>query len=97
MIIGYSILYVDDDTNIKDNFLTKQDIYSTWDETLKKACNKADEIQSKYGNDISYVSLFRADSKKICEKNKEVCVFRFIYKKSSIEFGNIYIVPVYDE
>lgn len=61
------------------------------------AGNKAEEIKSNYNNDVSYVSLFRVDSKKLCEKNNEVCVFRFIYKKSSIDFGNMYIVPVYDE
>lgn len=97
MIIGYSILYVDDDTNIKEVLWSKRIVYSTWEKALKMAGNKAEEIKSKYDNDISYVSLFRADSKNICEKNDEVVVFRFIYKKSSIEFGNMYIVPVYDE
>ena len=82
MIIGYSVLYVNDEIDLKDALWSKRVVYSNWETALKMAGNKADEIKNKYGNDISYVSLFRADSRKICEKNNEVSVFRIIYKKT---------------
>jgi hypothetical protein len=97
MIIGYSILYVEDDNVVKDTNLTKRIIYSTWEKALERASIEADEIKSKYGNEMSYVSIFRADSKKLCDKNGATAVYRFIYKKSNIEFGNLYIVTVLEE
>jgi hypothetical protein len=97
MIIGYSILYVDDNINIKDVLWSRRIVYSTWEKALEMASMKATEIKNEYDNDVSYVSLFSANSRKMCEQNNEVSVYRIIYKKLSIEFGNIYIVPVYDE
>lgn len=97
MIIGYSILYINDDTDIKDVLWSKRIVYSTWEKALEMASMKAEEIKDKYNNDVSYISLFRADSKKVCEKDGDIIVYRFIYKKSSIDFGYIHIVPIYDE
>ena len=97
MIIGYSILYVDDDTNIKDALWTRRVVYSTWDKALDMAFIKANEVKSKYGDEVLYVSLSRADSNMSCKKNGNVIIFRFISKQYGNEFGNIYIVPVYDD
>lgn len=94
MIIGYSILYINDDNDI---IASRGEVYSSWDKTLENAIVKADEIKKLYGENISYISLFRADSKKICQENGKVIGYRFLYKKTNIDFGNIYIISVNDE
>ena len=95
MIIGYSVLYVND-RNIKDTFWTKRVVYSTWEKALEIATKMAEEIKSN-DDEILYVSLFRSDSRKTCENTGNVMVYRFIYKTYGNESGNIYIVPVYNE
>jgi hypothetical protein len=97
MIIGYSVLYINDDTDMKDVLWAKRIVYNSWEKALEMATNKAEEVKNDYKDEITYISIFRADSKKTCDKNGNTIVYKFIYKQYADEFGNIYIVPVYDE
>lgn len=96
MIIGYSILYINDDTNVKDILWGKRVVYSTWEKALEMATKLAEGIKSN-DDEILYVSLFRSNSRQICENTGNVIVYRFMYKTYGDETGNIYIVPIYDE
>lgn len=96
MIIGYSVLYVNDNMNIKDVFWNRRIVYSTWEKAMNAASEKAKEEMETYTNSF-IVSLIKAESKKICETNGSTIAF--IIKDRQIEgnVGEVYIVPDYDE
>ena len=96
MIIGYSVIYVNDDITIKDALWGKRVVYSNWEESLKKGREKAEEEVNNWGEDTYIVSLCNSDSKKICESNGDAHIFTIKDKRIG-NIGEIYIVPIYNE
>jgi hypothetical protein len=96
MLIGYSVLYINEDMTIKDVLWEKRIVYSSWEESLKKAKEKAEEEIKNWGEKTYMVALSKSESKKMCESNGNTCVFK-INHKSIGNIGEIYIVPVYNE
>jgi hypothetical protein len=95
MLIGYSVLYVNDDMIPKDSFWNKRVVYSSWERALEVSQIRAEEEMRKY-DDPSIISLIKSKSKEACEKIGEAHIF-IINNKTYNESGNIYIVPVYFE
>jgi hypothetical protein len=95
MLIGYSVLYVNDDMSPKDTFCNKRIVYGTWERAVEVSQIRAEEEMRRY-KDSSIISLIMSKSKEACEKNGEAHIF-IINNKTYNESGNIYIVPVYFE
>jgi hypothetical protein len=97
MIIGYSVIHVNDDISVKDLLWGKRVVYSTWDKALEKAQLKANEIKYELGDDDNYlISNVTSKSQEKCDKSgneRIITIEDKIYKFST----DIYIVPVYDE
>lgn len=96
MIIGYSILYVNDDTNIKDVLWERRVVYSNWEESLKKARERAEKEREENGDNCRCVSLIKLDSQKNSDNYGSCCVYKIIDKQIGM-IGEIFIVPVYNE
>jgi hypothetical protein len=95
MIIGYSILYVDDDITVKEIIWHKRVVYSTWEKAIEKATEEVDDIKKKC-DDYSFIALIASNSKENCDRNGSTQIYR-IQGVEAHEVGNIYIIPVYDE
>jgi hypothetical protein len=96
MIIGYSVVYVNDDTTVKDILWLRRIVYSTWDKALDKAYANAEEKNKKYNNELDIISIINSESKNMCDKRGNLQVFTLSRRKLG-EVGSIYIIPVYDE
>lgn len=95
MIIGYSVLYINNKITLKDILWERRVVHSTWEGALRMAYLKSDE-EKKKNNDIQVIALINSKSRESCEKNGSTQVFAFNLKSLG-EVGNIYIVPVFDE
>lgn len=95
MIIGYSILYIDDETAVKDFLREKQVVYKTWEESIKKAQETAEKEMKRYGGSCTLVCLVNSNSKANCESGYKELVFKLNVKELEI-MGEVYIVPVFD-
>lgn len=95
MIIGYSILYIDDETTVKDFLREKKVVYKTWEESLKKAQEAAEKEMKRYGGSCTLVCLVNSNSKTNCESGYKELVFKVNVKEMDIT-GEVYIVPVFD-
>jgi hypothetical protein len=96
MIIGYSILYVNEDTTIKDVLWERRVVYSNWEESLKKARERAEKEREENGDNCKYVSLIKSDSQKNSDKYGSCCIYKINDKQIGM-IGEIFIVPVYNE
>ena len=67
MIIGYSVLYVSDDTTVTDALWNKRVVYSTWERALEQSHLKAEEEKKRYDNS-SIISLVKSKSNEVCIK-----------------------------
>lgn len=95
MIIGYSILYVNQDTTVKDVLWERRTVYSNWNKALEVAHKKA-ETEKKRNDEYYLISVVNSKSQSVCDKNGNTQVFTLNHKSLG-EVGNIYIVPVHDE
>jgi hypothetical protein len=95
MIIGYSVVFVNDDTTVKDVLWGKRIVYITWEMALDQAMSRANEEKNRY-DDTYIISLVSSKSKVNCETYGDVQVFT-VQLKGYGEVGSIHIVPVYDE
>ena len=95
MIIGYSVLYVNDYITVKDALWSKRVVYSTWESALNHAVSRAEQEKNQY-DDSYIISLVSSKSKTTCESygTAQVCT---IQMKGYGEIGSIHIVPVYGE
>jgi hypothetical protein len=94
MIIGYSILYVDD-IQVNDVLWDRRIVYSTWELAVENATEKLIDIKKKC-DDYSFIALITSKSKENCDKNGSAQIYR-VQNTNLNEVGNIYIIPVYDE
>lgn len=95
MIIGYSVLYITDDTNAKDILWKRKVLYSTWEGALEMAKSIADKEKDRR-EDNYLISVVSSTSKEICNTTGPTQIF-IIKSKEFGEIGVVYIVPVYDE
>ncbi len=95
MIIGYSILYVDEDITVKEILWHKRIVYSTWEKAVQKATEKVNDIKKKHDS-YSFIALIASNSKENCDKNGSTQIYRLHHPEFK-EVGNIFIIPVYDE
>lgn len=98
MLIGYSVLYVNDDIDINDVLWNRRVVYNTWDKAIHIANEKAKEEMERF--DGSYiVSLIKANSQHTCESYGSTLAFTIKHKQfhGHVDGAEIYIVPVYDE
>lgn len=95
MIIGYSVIFVNDDTTVKDALWTRRIVYSTWETALGQAMSRAEEEKNRY-DDTYIISLVSSKSKTTCESygDTQVCT---VQMKGYGEVGSLHIVPVYGE
>jgi hypothetical protein len=96
MIIGYSILYIDDDIGVEDILWERRVVYSNWDDALKKSKEVAEKEKNRRGEDSYLVSLLKSDSKKTCESNHRALVYKVNHKKLEM-IGEVFIIPVFNE
>lgn len=94
MIIGYSVLYIDDDYGVGDVLWERRVVYSSWEDALKNAQKIAEKQKEKCGDDCDIISLSKSDSKNHCESRGNTKVYQVTNKYI---FGEIYIVPVFSE
>jgi hypothetical protein len=94
-MVGYSVLYVDEDTTVKGVLWEKRVVYSDWNKALAIARKKAEE-QINSDNNINLISIVNSNSQSSCDKNGDARVFTLKHKTIG-EIGNIYIVPVFIE
>ncbi len=95
MIIGYSILYVNENTTVKDALWSKRVVYSTWESALNQSMSIANLEKNQYDNTY-IISLVSSKSKSNCESNGNTQVFT-VQTKGFGEIGGVHIVPVYGE
>lgn len=96
MIIGYSVLYVNEDINIKDVLWDRRVVYSTWEKAMNIAREMSnDKMERREGTFI--VSLIKAESRKNCETNGSTIAFLIKDRQIQGNIGEVNIVPVYDE
>jgi hypothetical protein len=96
MIIGYSVLYIDDDTGVGDFLWGKRVVYSNWDDALKKSREVAEKEKDRLGDDSYFISLSKSTSKNDCESNRKTKVYQINHKKLEM-IGEVFIVPVFNE
>jgi hypothetical protein len=96
MIIGYSILYVNEDTTVKDALWSKRVVYSTWESALNQSMSIANLEKNRYDDNTYIISLISSKSKSNCESNGNTQAFT-VQTKSFGEIGSVHIVPVYGE
>jgi hypothetical protein len=94
-MIGYSVLYINDDTSAKDTLGSKRDVYNTWEIALDQAMSRANEEKNRY-EDTYIISLVSFNSKNNCEVNGSTQVFT-IQIKGYGKIGSLHIIPVYGE
>lgn len=94
-MIGYSVLFINVNTTIKDTLGPKRDVYYTWESALDQAISLANEEKNSY-EDTYIISLVRSNSKNTCEINCAAQLFT-VQVKGYGEVGRVYIVPVYSE
>ena len=95
MLIGYSVVCVNDDMTEDDALWSKRIVYSTWEKALDKAMIMANEEKNEY-NDSYIISLVSSKSKNNCESKGNIQVFT-VHMKECGEVCSVYIVPVYGE
>ncbi len=95
MIIGYSVLYINDDITLKDVLWEKRIVYSTWENVINRAMSRAEEEKNRYDNTY-IISLISSKSKTTCESygDTEVCI---IEMRDYGKVGSVHIVPVYGD
>jgi hypothetical protein len=96
MIIGYSVLYVNEDTTVKDALWLKRVVYNTWESAINQAMSMANLEKNRYDDTTYMISLVSSKSKLNCESNGNTQVFT-VQTKGFGEIGSVYIVPVYGE
>ena len=94
-MIGYSVLFINKDTSIKDALWEKRVVYNTWDCALEQAMSRATKEKNSY-DDSYIISLVSSKSKINCESNGNTQVFT-VQMKGYGEVGTLHIVPVYSE
>lgn len=103
MIIGYSILYIDDDTNLKDVLWSKRIVYNSWEKVIEianiKSLKTLEEYKNIYGESILLNSLIKKNSQQVCDNSGNVRIYQFVNneKNQIIEISNIYIIPIFNE
>lgn len=95
-MIGYSVVFINGDTTVKDALWSKRIVYLTWERALDQATSMANQEKDKYGDDSYIISLVSSNSKNICESNGNAQVFTVQIKEYG-KVGGIYIVTVYSE
>jgi hypothetical protein len=95
MIIGYSILYIDEVITVKDFLRERCVIYKTWEESLKKAQEVAEKGMKRLGEPCTMVCLINSNSKMNCESGFKELVFKLNVKDLEM-IVEVYIVPVFD-
>lgn len=95
MIIGYSVLYVNEDIILKDILWNRRVVYNSWEKVIDIARQKSNE-EIERCEDSFMISLIKATSQKECEKYGSTLAYTIKWKKQG-DIGDIYIVPVYDE
>ena len=104
MLIGYSVLYIDNDPSVNEILWSRKIVYGTWDKALKQANILAEHEKTNLDADADddnkddnfIVSLARADSKSRCETFGHELIYK-IQNKVMGQIGEIYIVPIFDE
>jgi hypothetical protein len=99
MIIGYSVVLVDDDLTVKDVLWERRVVHSTWEKTLLYAEKVLNDVKLKYdfsenNEKFTIKSLINSNSQSDCEKYGQVCLYDITTKYYT---DSIYVVPVYDE
>ena len=94
-MIGYSVLFINKDTSIKDALLEKRVVYNTWETALDQAISRATKEKNRY-DDLYIISLVSSNSKNTCEINGAAQVFT-VQMKGYGKICSLYIVPVYSE
>ena len=95
MIIGYSVLYVNDDITVKDALWSKRIVYNTWETALNQSMSRAEHEKNQY-DDSYIISLVSSKSKTTCESYGSTQTYT-IQMKGYGEIGSVHIVPVYGE
>lgn len=93
MIVGYSAIYVNENIPFNEAFMKNEVIY-TWNKSIEKAQNLIKELIEQYDDKLKVISLIKLNSEKICKENNRTIAFKIL--KMGNEFGNIYIVPIYN-
>jgi hypothetical protein len=96
MIIGYSVLYIDDDTGVGDILWERRVVYSNWNDALKKSQEVAEKEKDRWGDDCHLISLSKSTSKNDCESNRKTKVYQINHKRLEM-IGEVFIVPVFNE
>jgi hypothetical protein len=96
MIIGYSVLYIDDDIGAGDMLWERRVVYSAWEDALKNAQKMAEKQKERWGEDCYFISLSKSTSKNDCESRGNTKVYQINHKKLEI-IGEVFIVPVFNE
>ena len=93
MIVGYSVIYVNEEISFNEA-LWKNEVMYTWDRSLEKAQNLIKELNEQNDDLLKVISLIRCNSEEICKEKNRTIVYKIL--KMGNEFGNIYIVPIYN-
>jgi hypothetical protein len=94
-MIGYSILYINNDTTVNDAIRQKNVVYSTWEMAVEQAMARANEEKNRY-DDSYIISLVSSNSKNNCESYGNTQVFTVQLKEYG-KIGSLHIVPVFDQ
>ena len=94
-MIGYSVVFVNDTTTIKDALWERRVVYSTWETAQNIAMCRAELEKNSY-DDTYIISLVSSKSKANCEAYGNTQLFT-VQMKGYGEVGSIHIVPVYGE
>ena len=93
MIIGYSVLYINENTNVKDILWEKRVIY-TWEKAVQKANEIANKEVQRWDNSF-IICLIQRNSQNDCNLNNNTLAFK-IEKREQGNIGEVYIITVYD-